>query len=371
MSYSRVLNELVPTRSPSERSKRANSRGSQIFFCKIVAKSTQPDRPLLSLFRKDHPVIIRPYGGFANDTHFFVKARILEDKGIAHLETDGVLRTVDNFFKRMGSEEKVDVEVKAKWSSGSTILRSDREGYVSLNTAHHLGENQEAATWIDLELYLKNAVQEYRTTTRILRPGVHTDFGIISDIDDTIIHTGVASRLKWRLLVNSIARHPYARRPVKGVRDFYQALHKGKSGSGHNPIFYVSNSPWNLYSYLRIFLDHHHFPKGPLILRDIGIKPMEHTAIGGKYGRIREIIEAFPTLRFVLFGDSAEVDTDIYLQLSRDFPEQIHSIFIRCVSNKKRLKRVKELIEANRDIQVRLIYDSAEGLAFAKELNLL
>ncbi len=156
-----------------------------------------------------------------------------------------------------------------------------------------------------------------------------------------------------------------------GVRDFYQALHEGKSGKPTNPVFYVSNSPWNLHSYLDLFLDYHYFPKGPLILRDIGVKPMEHTAFGGKYGRVKEIIEAFPKMKFVLSGDSAESDADIYLQLAREYPDQIHSIFIRTVRHKKRMKRVKALIEANQDINIQLIRVSSEGLAFAKKLDLL
>jgi phosphatidate phosphatase APP1 len=320
---------------------------------------------------KVNPVVIRPYGGFSNDSHFFAKARILEDKGIEHLETDGILRTLRNFYKRMGSDEKQGIQVDAQWSCGVCELISDREGYINLNTSHDLGPCPTTNSWIDLQFKLNHEKFDHSISSKILRPGTSAEFALISDIDDTIIHTGVASRFKWRLLVNSIVRNPFVRRPFLGVRDFYQALQEGKSGKPTNPVFYVSNSPWNLFGYLNTFLDYHNFPKGPLILRDIGIKPMEHAAFGGKYGRVKEIIDAFPNMNFVLSGDSAEVDTDIYLQLAREYPNQIHSIFIRSVKNKKRMKRVKELIEDNQNVNIRLIYDSSEGLAFAKELDLL
>ncbi|HKK38792.1 MAG TPA: phosphatase domain-containing protein [Cryomorphaceae bacterium] len=325
----------------------------------------------MPFFQNDQPIIIRHYGGFANDTHFFVKARVLEDKRIEHLESDGVLRTLHNFYKRMGSDEKIGVEVEASWAKGEELLTSDREGYVNLNRTHSLGKRPELNEWVDVNLTLRELDNDFAITNKILRPGTSAEFALISDMDDTVIHTGVASRLKWKLLVNSTFKHPFNRRPLKGVRDFYQALHQGKSGEPINPVFYVSNSPWNLHSYLTTFLNHHNFPKGPLILRDIGVNPMEHTAHGGKYGRIKQIINAFPDLKFVLSGDSAEVDTDIYLQLAREHPEQIRCIFIRTVNHKGRMKRVKELIEANRDIHVKLIRDSSEGLAFAKKMNLI
>jgi phosphatidate phosphatase APP1 len=30
-----------------------------------------------------------------------------------------------------------------------------------------------------------------------------TEFGVINDIDDTILHTGAVYKLKWRLLINT------------------------------------------------------------------------------------------------------------------------------------------------------------------------
>lgn len=321
--------------------------------------------------KKSNPIVIRPYGGYANDARFFAKARVLEDKGIEHLETDGMLRTLRNFYKRMGSDEKKGMQVEVSWNGGHQELVSDREGYINLNAAHGLGSLPSSNDWLDLEFKLSDEQADQPFSTKILQPGKSAEFALISDIDDTIIHTGVASRLKWRLLVNSLVKNPFIRRPLLGVRDFYQALHEGKSGKPTNPVFYVSNSPWNLFGYLNTFLNYHAFPKGPLILRDIGVKPMEHTEHGGKYGRVREIIDAFPDMKFVLSGDSAEADTDIYLQLAREYPDQIHSIFIRTVKHKKRMRRVKALIEANQDVNVRLISHSSEGLAFAKELDLL
>ena len=101
----------------------------------------------------------------------------------------------------------------------------------------------------------------------LLIPCDKADYGVISDIDDTIIHTGVVSTLKWKVLLNSIFKSAASRIPLEGAAEFYHKLHRGRSGNNANPIFYVSHSPWNLYRYLEFFLNQNAFPKGPILLR--------------------------------------------------------------------------------------------------------
>ncbi len=59
--------------------------------------------------------------------------------------------------------------------------------------------------------------------------------------------------------------------PLEGAKELCELLYKGSSGNKANPIFYLSNSPWNPYNYLSIFLETQGFSKGPLLMRDIGI----------------------------------------------------------------------------------------------------
>jgi phosphatidate phosphatase APP1 len=65
---------------------------------------------------------------------------------------------------------------------------------------------------------------------------------IISDIDDTVMVTGVAHELVmlWRLF----ARPAASRVPFPGVAAFYRALHAGGTGQEQNPMLYVSRGPW-------------------------------------------------------------------------------------------------------------------------------
>ena len=65
---------------------------------------------------------------------------------------------------------------------------------------------------------------------------------------------------------------------------------------------------------------------GPLLLRDLlGLA-------GGreeKHGRIREVLDTHPGLSFVLIGDSAEKDPEIYADIVRAYPKRILAVYIR------------------------------------------
>jgi phosphatidate phosphatase APP1 len=111
------------------------------------------------------------------------------------------------------------------------------------------------------------------------------------------------------------------RTPFPGAAALYRDL-----AAGHNPVFYVSSSPWNLHAFLVAFLRHRGFPLGPVLLRDL-----LGTAEGAeeKAGRIREILELHPGLRFVLVGDSGERDPEIYADVVREHPGRIVAVYIR------------------------------------------
>jgi phosphatidate phosphatase APP1 len=248
-------------------------------------------------------------------------------------------------------------------------LLSDHEGYVSLSGPHQQDFEPNQTTWFPIYYDLfQNGKLIYHVSTSILKPSSDSTFVVISDLDDTVIHTGVTSLLKWRLLVNSFMKHSHTRLPLEGVQEFYNLLHKGVPGDSANPFFYLSNSPWNLYHYLVSFLDKFCFPKGVVLLRDLsfGLPSKKSLIEGNKYKKMVHLMKTFPTLPFILIGDAAEVDADIYLQIARKFPNQVLTIYIRSVNRSRKLIRIKRLIEANTDIEMVLIHEGVEAIEHAR-----
>ncbi|HRF40885.1 MAG TPA: App1 family protein, partial [Saprospiraceae bacterium] len=171
-----------------------------------------------------------------------------------------------------------------------------------------------------------------------------------------------------------LVKNAFGRQAFQSVADFYQALQKGPDGTCDNPVFYVSNGPWNLYDLLCDFFQLHELPKGPVFMRDFGFlgrrlwgKPSTHKA-----DHIRRIITAYPDLPFVLIGDSGERDTDIYMEIARSFPGRILAIFIRDVEIPGRALRISRLIEsAQGEIVMHIIKNYREAALFARQLGLI
>src|SRR5690606_30277301 len=108
-----------------------------------------------------------------------------------------------------------------------------------------------------------------RAIGQILVPPSDSRFGIISDMDDTVIRSHVTEF--WKVARLTMLHNARTRKPFEGVAAFYRALQAGGDGTRHNPIFYVSSSAWNLYDLFRVFLEHNQLPSGPILLRDYGI----------------------------------------------------------------------------------------------------
>jgi phosphatidate phosphatase APP1 len=156
-------------------------------------------------------------------------------------------------------------------------------------------------------------------------PGAH--FGVISDIDDTVIASYARDFLRMARTV--LLGDAQDRSPFPGVSAFYRSLH-----AGLNPLFYVSSSPWNMYDLFVDLFALRRIPLGPLFLRDWGIKPREYMPRDHqkyKLKTIRAILDFYPHLPFILIGDSGQEDPEIYSQLVTLYPGRIQAVYIRHV----------------------------------------
>ncbi|MHA7842676.1 MAG: App1 family protein [Winogradskyella sp.] len=327
------------------------------------------------MLKKD-PLQIIAFQGYGTDTHFYARGRALEDESI-DLENQNTWHLIVNTWKRFETDEIKNVGVNIKLPNGSVLKgQTDRDGYykVEANLAE-LSKLTNDEGWLPFELSyndvnIKRTIQnDNRFPGEILIPSTNAQFGVVSDIDDTIIHTGVVSTLKWKVIYNSVFKHAKNRIPLEGAADFYHKLHRGASGKNANPIFYVSHSPWNLYRYLELFLRQHKFPKGPILLRNFSnlLRKQPQDEKPQKQKEILNLLKTYPNLPFILIGDSGEHDPDIYIKIAEKFPNRILAIYLRSVKHKKKMLRVKSLVDNYKTTKMLLVESSSQAIEHARE----
>lgn len=327
---------------------------------------------------QDKPVTLADYRGFGRNDYLFLTGRVLRDRAIISNEADGALRNLANNFKRFNSREIPGAQVSVDWAGHRFDLITDREGYFRLErTFSETIQLPNRQLWHQAQVSVTavpgKAELPYRTAIDVLLPPHDAEFGIISDIDDTILKTDVTSRFKLRVLAHTLFKNAASRHGFAEVASFFSALQRGADNRGHNPVFYVSNSPWNLYDVLADFLAINDLPKGPILLRDFGLPYRDLPAgyRGHKMETVQRILHAYPELPFVLIGDSGEKDTDIYLKLATENPDRIKVIYIRDVRHEQRARRVKELIDQSTHVTVHLVDSYAEAREHARRQGLI
>ncbi len=290
---------------------------------------------------------IDAYRGYGPGNRVWIKARVLRGAPAPRSrERDSVWLNLASTLQRFESDEIPGAQVRVRYPGGEQLLKADREGYVEcwIEPSPPL-----RGGWQGVEMELLEPLDghdPYRTSAPVIVPPPSARFGVISDIDDTVIRTDVASRL--RMAKNVLLGNAYTRMPFPGVAPFYRALERGASGNAQNPVFYVSSSPWNLYDMLAEFLELRRIPLGPLLLRDWGLAPVDIGDEGGHSGHKRRhigrILDTFPTLPFILVGDSGQEDPEIYHREVHDHPERILAVYIRNVSRApERVEAIKAL----------------------------
>jgi phosphatidate phosphatase APP1 len=203
---------------------------------------------------------------------------------------------------------------------------------------------------------------------QVFIPPESSRYVVISDIDDTIMHTGVANKLGmlWRLFVEDAQ----SRVAFPGVAALYRALHTGVSGHEANPILYVSRAPWGLYSILDEFFDLHGIPVGPvLFLREWGVSwksPLPRKAEDHKQDLIRNMLSLYRDLPFILIGDSGQHDPEVYRQIVEENPGRVLAVYIRNVSrDTRRIEEIEGLAATVAAAGSSLVL-AADSLAMAK-----
>lgn len=283
------------------------------------------------------PTIV-PYTGYANVSRAWFHGRVLTNppRDVPD-EDDGWWKNLAAMYRRLESDEVPGAAVEIDFGGTTHTVVTDAEGYFHLEAAAIDGVANDGL-WTSAAMRLADRRHTSLVTARLMTPDPSTPLAIISDVDDTVLHTDAANLL-------SMARHTFfhnarTRKPLAGAAAWYRALQGGPDGR-RNPIFYVSSSPWNLHDLIEDFLDLNDIPHGPVLLRDIGVQTVVDVAkelAGGRAGghdhkleKALRVMAAFPNTRFVLIGDSGQEDARLYAEAASQRGQQIAAIFIRDV----------------------------------------
>ena len=319
------------------------------------------------------PFEILPYRGHGTEREVFLKGSVLEEDGITRAGQDDTLgNNLRNMVRRFASDEVAGARVRATFRGVQAETVADKEGFFEVR--FRLPEPLEGpSAWHPVELDLLSPASPgggaVRSTGQVLVPR-GARFGVISDIDDTVVHSSATNVLKMAWIV--LRNNAHTRLPVRGRGRLLRALQRGPDGGSCNPIFYVSSSPWNIYDVLEDFLDVHGRPGRAAVPQ--GLEPPDlgkHTE--HKLEVIRTLLGTYPDLPFVLIGDSGEEDPEIYLQTVREHPGRIRAIYIRDVTSAERDAEVAAFAEEARGLGAPMIAvpDTATAAEHAASLDLI
>lgn len=165
--------------------------------------------------------------------------------------------------------------------------------------------------------------------TRVFVVGSDVRFGVISDIDDTVMVTALPRPFvaAW----NSFVLDEHARQPVPGMAVLIERLLRDRPGA---PVVYLSTGAWNVAPTLQRFLRRHLYPPGALLLTDWGPTHDRWFRSGREHKQhnLRRLAQEFPHVKWMLIGDDGQLDDDLYTDFTSEFPDHVTAVAIRQLS---------------------------------------
>lgn len=280
-----------------------------------------------------HGTVLEAYRGYGSRDEIFLIGRVFRQSRPEDVERDGEIRRhLRDIGRRIRRRRVANVPVVARFGGAEARVDTDPDGYFRISLRPREWSSDDAV-WhaVDLTVDIEPPV---RGQAQVFVPTPRCRFVLISDVDDTVMHTGVANTLKmlWRLFVADAE----SRVAFPGVAAFYRALHAGQTGAEGNPMLYVSRAPWGIYDMLSTFFSLNRIPEGPvLFLREWGLswkRPWPRRAEDHKRALITHMLALYADLPVVLIGDSGQHDPEVYARIVEDHPGRIRAVYIRNVS---------------------------------------
>ncbi len=276
-------------------------------------------------------VAVEAYRGYGSAEEIFLIGRVFRQaRPERDADPDDLRAHLRDIGRRIRRRRLPGIGVTARYGGAALRTTTDADGYFRI---HLRAQSEGEGAWRPVAITL-DTDPPVEARAEVFIPPDGCRFVVISDIDDTVMYTGVANKLKmlWRLFVADAAD----RVAFPGAAALYRALHAGAGGAERNPMLYVSRAPWGIHDMLSEFFHLHGIPVGPvLFLREWGVSwrhPLPRRAEAHKGELIRHMLALYHDLPFVLIGDSGQHDPEVYARIVQENPGRVLAVYIRNVS---------------------------------------
>ncbi|MGH7482607.1 MAG: hypothetical protein ACRELV_10665, partial [Longimicrobiales bacterium] len=134
------------------------------------------------------------YRGFGTESELRIRGRVLEREPPRVDPDDPLWRHVIDTLRRLETDEIPNARVLATHGGRSAVAMTDAEGYFEIR----LPARNPAPGWHDVPLTVlepSGGGGAIDGAARVLVPTSDAEFGVISDIDDTVLRSHVSNRL--------------------------------------------------------------------------------------------------------------------------------------------------------------------------------
>ena len=271
--------------------------------------------------RRGLAATVIPYTGYGGDGWIRVLGRVLLTRATGAADAEKNRYKSIRGWRSFTSVPVDDVEVLVTAGGREFRVRTDRGGVVDTRIEVTL-----PVGWNTIELSTSDS-PVVEASIYVVDPAV--EFGVISDIDDTVMVTALPRPFlaAW----NTFVLDEHARRPVPGMAVMYERLARTHPGS---PVIYLSTGAWNVAPTLGRFLSRNLYPAGALLLTDWGPTHDRWFRSGRdhKHDTLRRLAEEFPTVKWLLVGDDGQHDEELYGEFATEHPGSVTAVCIRQLS---------------------------------------
>lgn len=317
---------------------------------------------------------VKVYHGYGHTHNLVVYGHVLAGKSVGPSKyTNNPILNIIHLTKLFFVKPIPNVKVSLQWGNQQFYSTTESDGFFKFEWE---SDTEVSAGWHQVIVHLLNN-QTLITSSgegKIFVPH-STQYGFISDIDDTVLVSHSANTGKKLRVM--FTKNPRSRKTFADVVKFYQLLSLAHTTADLlNPFFYVSSSEWNLYDDLNEFFKHNGLPKGAFLLNQIKkwyqLLKTGKTKHQGKLMRVTRVLEAFPKQRFILLGDNSQSDPEIYVAIANKYPERIVALYIRNISLAKEsiTTKIMENIQ-NKEIYTCQFKHTDEAILHAKTIGLI